>query len=108
MPVQIVDLTVNLKTGCTYEEICAVVKAAAEGPMKGILGYTEDGPETETPAHSSPHLQARAPCLPCGVCAYIPACILRALLHACVRVRVGAWRCTLRSLNIRYRHMRAC
>ena len=26
----------------TYEQICAAMKAASEGPMKGILGYTED------------------------------------------------------------------
>ncbi len=36
------DLTVELKTAATKEEINAVVKAAAEGPMKGILVYTED------------------------------------------------------------------
>lgn len=36
------DLTVELKKAATKEEINAVVKAAAEGPMKGILVYTED------------------------------------------------------------------
>ena len=36
------DLTVQLKTPATKEEINAVVKAAAEGPMKGYLTYTED------------------------------------------------------------------
>lgn len=36
------DLTVELKTAATAEEINAVVKAAAEGPLKGILVYTED------------------------------------------------------------------
>lgn len=36
------DLTVELKTPATKEEINAVVKKAAEGPMKGILQYTED------------------------------------------------------------------
>jgi glyceraldehyde 3-phosphate dehydrogenase len=36
------DLTVELKTAATKEEINAVVKAAAEGPLKGILVYTED------------------------------------------------------------------
>jgi len=36
------DLTVELKTAATKEEINAVVKKAAEGPMKGILQYTED------------------------------------------------------------------
>ena len=36
------DLTVQLKTPATKEEINAVVKAASEGPLKGILSYTED------------------------------------------------------------------
>ena len=40
--VSVVDLTVRLKTGATYEEICAEIKAQGEGKMKGILGYTED------------------------------------------------------------------
>ena len=38
----LVDLTVKLKKAVTKEEINAAVKAAAEGPMKGILEYTED------------------------------------------------------------------
>jgi glyceraldehyde 3-phosphate dehydrogenase len=40
--VSVVDLTINLKKPATYAEIKAVVKAAADGEMKGILGYTED------------------------------------------------------------------
>lgn len=40
--VSVVDLTVNLKTPTTYEEICAAMKEASEGELKGILGYTED------------------------------------------------------------------
>ena len=40
--VSVVDLTVNLKKETTYEEIKAAIKAAADGPLKGILGYTED------------------------------------------------------------------
>jgi glyceraldehyde 3-phosphate dehydrogenase len=40
--VSVVDLTVNLKTPTTYEEICAALKEASEGELKGILGYTED------------------------------------------------------------------
>jgi len=40
--VSVVDLTVRLKTGATYEEICAKIKEASEGPLKGFLGYTED------------------------------------------------------------------
>lgn len=38
----IVDLTVLLEKDCTVEELNAAIKAAAEGPMKGILEYTED------------------------------------------------------------------
>jgi glyceraldehyde 3-phosphate dehydrogenase len=38
----IVDLTVLLEKDCTVEELNAAMKAAAEGPMKGILEYTED------------------------------------------------------------------
>ncbi|WNC66812.1 type I glyceraldehyde-3-phosphate dehydrogenase [Thalassotalea nanhaiensis] len=40
--VSVVDLTINLKTSASYEDICKVVKDASEGSMKGILGYTED------------------------------------------------------------------
>ncbi|WOH38433.1 type I glyceraldehyde-3-phosphate dehydrogenase [Thalassotalea fonticola] len=40
--VSVVDLTINLKTSASYEDICAAVKEASEGEMKGILGYTED------------------------------------------------------------------
>ena len=38
----LVDLTVQLKTSTTVEEINAAMKAASEGELKGILGYTED------------------------------------------------------------------
>jgi len=38
----LVDLVVNLKTEATKDEINAAMKEAAEGPMKGILEYTED------------------------------------------------------------------
>jgi glyceraldehyde 3-phosphate dehydrogenase len=38
----IVDLTVELKNDCSVEELNAAMKKAAEGPMKGILEYTED------------------------------------------------------------------
>lgn len=42
LDVSVVDLTVNLAKECTYEEICAAMKEASEGELKGILGYTED------------------------------------------------------------------
>jgi glyceraldehyde 3-phosphate dehydrogenase len=38
----LVDLVVNLKTEATKDQINAAIKEAAEGPMKGILEYTED------------------------------------------------------------------
>jgi len=40
--VSVVDLTVRLQKEATYQEICAKLKEASEGSMKGILGYTED------------------------------------------------------------------
>jgi glyceraldehyde 3-phosphate dehydrogenase len=36
-----VDLTVELVKETTYEAICAAMKAASEGPMKGVLAYTD-------------------------------------------------------------------
>ena len=40
--VSVVDLTVELNKEADYKEICAAMKAASEGAMKGVLGYTED------------------------------------------------------------------
>ncbi|WP_318492382.1 type I glyceraldehyde-3-phosphate dehydrogenase [Photobacterium leiognathi] len=40
--VSVVDLTVNLKNAASYETVCKAMKAASEGELKGILGYTED------------------------------------------------------------------
>jgi len=40
--VSVVDLTARLEKGASYDQIKAAVKAAAEGPLKGILDYTED------------------------------------------------------------------
>jgi len=40
--VSVVDLTVELVKEASYEEICAAMKAASEGAMKGVLGYTTD------------------------------------------------------------------
>ena len=39
--VSVVDLTVELVRAATYPEICAAMKAASEGAMKGVMGYTE-------------------------------------------------------------------
>jgi glyceraldehyde 3-phosphate dehydrogenase len=40
--VSVIDLTVELLKDASYEDICNAMKAAAAGPMKGVLGYTED------------------------------------------------------------------
>ena len=42
LDVSVVDLTVNLAKPATYAEICAAMKEASEGELKGVLGYTED------------------------------------------------------------------
>ncbi len=42
LDVSVVDLTCNLEKPATKEEICAAMKEASEGELKGILGYTED------------------------------------------------------------------
>ena len=42
LDVSVVDLTVNLEKPATKEAICAAMKKASEGELKGILGYTED------------------------------------------------------------------
>ena len=40
--VSVVDLTVELKTPASYEEICKAMKEASEGELKGVLGYTDE------------------------------------------------------------------
>jgi glyceraldehyde 3-phosphate dehydrogenase len=40
--VSVVDLTVRIEKGASYDQIKAVIKKAADGPLKGILAYTED------------------------------------------------------------------
>ena len=42
LDVSVVDLTVNLAKPATYAEICAAMKEASEGELKGVLGYTEE------------------------------------------------------------------
>ena len=42
LDVSVVDLTVNLKEAATYDEICAAMKEASEGELKGVLGYTDE------------------------------------------------------------------
>eukprot|EP00088_Acartia_fossae_P059194 TRINITY_DN69_c0_g1_i3.p1 TRINITY_DN69_c0_g1~~TRINITY_DN69_c0_g1_i3.p1 ORF type:complete len:333 (-),score=134.81 TRINITY_DN69_c0_g1_i3:389-1387(-) len=40
--VSVVDLTVRLSKEASYDEICATLKEASEGPLKGVLGYTDE------------------------------------------------------------------
>ena len=40
--VSVVGLTVELEKGASYEEVCNAMKAAAAGPLKGVLGYTDE------------------------------------------------------------------
>lgn len=40
--VSVVDLTCRIEKSATYEEIKSVIRKAADGPLKGILAYTED------------------------------------------------------------------
>merc|ERR1719408_1106126 len=40
--VSVVDLTCRLEKGASYDEIVATIKAAADGPMKGVLDYTDE------------------------------------------------------------------
>ena len=42
LDVSVVDLTVNLEKPAKYDEICAAMKAASEGELKGVLGYTDE------------------------------------------------------------------
>ncbi len=42
LDVSVVDLTVNLAKSATYDEICAAMKKASEGELKGVLGYTDE------------------------------------------------------------------
>jgi glyceraldehyde 3-phosphate dehydrogenase len=52
--VSVVDLTFKTDKATSYDEICAAMKAAAEGPMKGILGYTDE-PVVSTDFTTDPH-----------------------------------------------------
>lgn len=54
--VSVVDLTVKLSTATSYDKICEAVKAAAEGPMKGVLVYCDE------PVVSSDFIGSRASC----------------------------------------------
>ncbi|HEY9888416.1 MAG TPA: type I glyceraldehyde-3-phosphate dehydrogenase, partial [Candidatus Obscuribacterales bacterium] len=54
--VSVVDLTFRTENATSYEEICAAMQAAAAGPMKGILGYTDEAvvsSDFTTDPHSS-------------------------------------------------------
>ena len=53
--VSVVDLTVELNKAAKYADICKAMKAASEGPLKGVLGYTEEKVvSTDFRGHSTP------------------------------------------------------
>jgi len=52
--VSVVDLTVRLEKGASYDEIKQVIKSASENELKGILGYTEDD-VVSTDLNGNPH-----------------------------------------------------
>ena len=52
--VSVVDLTFRTEQATSYADICAAMKKAAEGDMKGVLGYTED-PVVSTDFTTDPH-----------------------------------------------------
>ncbi|MEM7648630.1 MAG: type I glyceraldehyde-3-phosphate dehydrogenase, partial [Cyanobacteria bacterium P01_A01_bin.70] len=52
--VSVVDLTFKTEQATSYDAICAAMKAAAEGPMQGILGYTDE-PVVSTDFTTDPH-----------------------------------------------------
>ncbi|CAN0372232.1 unnamed protein product [Ectocarpus sp. 8 AP-2014] len=51
--VSVVDLTVKLATETTYEEICAKMKEASDGSMKGVLGYEDNEVVSQDFVHDS-------------------------------------------------------
>lgn len=53
LDVSVVDLTCRLEKSATYQEICDAMKAASEGELKGILGYTEDAVVSSDFVHES-------------------------------------------------------
>jgi glyceraldehyde 3-phosphate dehydrogenase len=53
--VSVVDLTVELNKEASYADICAAMKTASEGALKGVLGYTTDKVvSTDFRGHSAP------------------------------------------------------
>ena len=59
LDVSVVDLTCRLAKDATYDEVCAAMKEASEGELKGIMGYTEDAVVSTDFTGRSPHLYLR-------------------------------------------------
>ena len=59
LDVSVVDLTAELETPATYDQICAAMKAAAQGPMAGILDYTDEDVVSSDFLGGSPHRHLR-------------------------------------------------
>ena len=55
LDVSVVDLTVNLAKPAKYDEICAAMKAASEGELKGVLGYTDEAVVSSSDFITDPH-----------------------------------------------------
>lgn len=53
--VSVVDLTAELNTDASYDDICTAMKAAADGELKGVLGYTDESVvSTDFRGHTAP------------------------------------------------------
>ena len=59
LDVSVVDLTAELETPATYDQICAAMKAAAQGSMAGILDYTDEGRGVQRLFGRPPHRHLR-------------------------------------------------
>jgi glyceraldehyde 3-phosphate dehydrogenase len=53
LDVSVVDLTVRINKGADYKEVCAALKEASEGELKGILGYTKDSVVSQDFVHDA-------------------------------------------------------
>jgi glyceraldehyde 3-phosphate dehydrogenase len=57
--VSVVDLTCELAREATYADICAAMKRASEGPLRGVLGYTDEEVVSTRHARRGLHVRVR-------------------------------------------------